>query len=178
MSTPQIAETLKFCAGKGWLRVYVLYVEDFPCSFLIGQLYNGTFYCQHAGYNPDFARFSVGSLLTAWALDDLAASGAQQLDLGEGGQEHNRRLGCQLCREGTVHVYSRTPRGFLVSMFFALTQVIRMGGRKTLAGLQLDWVLTIWRQFLISWRRYRRLSSEQPAHVSPPHSRRVPNRHS
>jgi hypothetical protein len=166
LSTPQIAESLRFCASKGWLRVYVLYVEDIPCSFLIGQLYNNTFYCQHAGYNPDFARFSVGSLLTAWALDDLATSGVQQVDLGEGGQEHNRRLGCQLCREGTVHVYSRTLRGFWASMFFSLTYIVRVGGRKTLAGLRLNWVLRIWQQFLISRWKCQRLSSEHPAQVS------------
>ena len=60
---------LAFCARQGWLRIYVMYVDQFPVAFLIGQHYKQTFYCQHAGYHPDFSRFSVGSLLTAWVLE-------------------------------------------------------------------------------------------------------------
>ena len=97
-------EKLAFCAPQGWLRIYVMYIDEFPVSFLIGQHYKQTFYCQHAGFRPDFSRFSVGSLLTAWVLESLAAAGVEQVDLGEGSsQEHNRRLGCRIYEEGTVH---------------------------------------------------------------------------
>jgi CelD/BcsL family acetyltransferase involved in cellulose biosynthesis len=63
-------------------------------------------------------QFSVGSLLTARVFEELAAAGVQRVDLGEGGQEHNRRLGCQMGDEGTVHVYSPTLRGVWLSLFF------------------------------------------------------------
>jgi CelD/BcsL family acetyltransferase involved in cellulose biosynthesis len=142
-----------FFARQGWLRIYILYVDDLPCAFLIGQLYNRTFYCQHAGYQPAFAHFSVGSLLTAWALEDIGAAGVEQVDLGEGGQEHNRRLGCQMCEEGTVHLYSSTLRGFWLNLFFASAQIVRVGGRRTLSGLRLNRVSKIWRESLIAgWK--------------------------
>ena len=98
-------DNLGVLCEQGWLRIYVMYVDQFPVAFLIGQHYKQTFYCQHAGYHPDFSRFSVGSLLTAWVLESLAADGVEQVDLGEGSQEHNRRLGCRIYEEGTVHVY-------------------------------------------------------------------------
>jgi CelD/BcsL family acetyltransferase involved in cellulose biosynthesis len=124
------SEKLAFCARQGWLRIYVMYVEESPVAFLIGQHYQQTFYCQHAGYRSDFRRYSVGSLLTAWAFESLAAAGVQQVDLGEGGQEHNRRLGCHVYEEGTVHLYSPTVRGLCVRLFFATTQAVRAGGRQ------------------------------------------------
>jgi len=128
LNTPCTRENLTFCAQQGWLRIYVMYVGDSPVAFLIGQHYHQTFYCQHAGYRPDFARYSVGSLLTSWALESLAAAGVADVDLGEGGQEHNRRLGCELRRDGTVHLYSSTLRGLCANVFFAATQAIRAGG--------------------------------------------------
>ena len=165
-NSAQIQTNLRFLARKGWLRIYVLYLEDRPCAFLIGQLFRNTFYCQYAGYHPDFARFSVGSLLTAWALESLAEAGVKQVDLGEGGQEHNRRLGCQKREEGTVHVYSPTLRGLWLNMFFAVTQTIRAGGRRTLVGLRLSWLVKIWERFLVSRSKSRNLPSVDKRHVN------------
>jgi hypothetical protein len=139
-------------ARKGWLRIFILYVDGQPCAYLLGQLYRATFHCQRAGYHPDFARFSVGSVLTAWAFENLAAAGAQLVDLGEGGEEHNRRLGCEKCDEGTVHIYAPTLRGFWLNLFFGATTLIRASGRKTRSRLRLNWMARICRQFLIARR--------------------------
>jgi len=152
--SPEAHEDFEFLAGKGWLRIYVLYVENIPRAFLTGLLHNQIFYCQHAGYDPNLARFSVGSLLTGSVVENLAAVGVQQVDLGEGGQEHNRRLGCKLQHEGTVHVYSPTWRGFSLNIFFASTQIVRAAGRKAREGLRLAWASRIWKELLMAdWRR-------------------------
>jgi hypothetical protein len=148
---------LAFCARQGWLRIYVMYVDQFPVAFLIGQHYKQTFYCQHAGYHPDFSRFSVGSLLTAWVLETLAAAGVEQVDLGEGSQEHNRRLGCRIYEEGTVHVYAPTLRGMYLNMLFAATQTIRTIGRGSITKLRLNKASKAWSRFLISRWKARKL---------------------
>jgi Acetyltransferase (GNAT) domain len=152
LNTREAAENLRFCASNGWLRVYVLYVGDLPCSFLVGQLYRDIFYCKYAGYDPDYGRFSVGAALTAWALEDLARVGARSIDLGEGGQEHNRRLGCRFVQQGTVHVYASTLRGLWARLFFDSSWLIRLGGRMVLTGLQLNWTLKLWQRLLIARR--------------------------
>jgi len=149
---------LEFCARRGWLRIYVMYIDASPCAFLIGQLYERTFYCQYAGYNHAFARFSVGSLLTEWALENLAAAGVEEVDLGEGGQEHNRRLGCRVREEGDVHVYFPTLRGLRANIFFAAAQIVRAAGRKTISELRLNRASKAWSQFLIArWRSRNRM---------------------
>jgi|SRR5208283_4151818 len=151
LNTEQTKNNLGFLASRGWLRVYVMYISRTPCAFLIGQTYKNTFYCQHAGYNPEFARFSVGSLLTSWALDNLLSAGVQQVDLGEGRQEHNRRLGCRIQEEGGVHVYPPTWRGLQLGLFFAAAQMVRSVGRWTVTELRLDRLSSTWSKFRI-WR--------------------------
>ena len=155
LNETQARERLTFCARQGWLRIYVMYVEDRPVAFLIGQHHQQTYYCQFTGYHPDFARYSVGSLLTAWVLENLAAAGVEQVDLGEGGQEHNRRLGCQVREEGTVHMYSLTLRGLCANLFFAAAQAVRTGGRSTREGLHLNGATGIWARFLLERRKVR-----------------------
>lgn len=159
--TAQSRDMFRFFAHQGWLRIYVLYVRDVPCAFLVGQLYQSVFYCQYVGYHPNFARYSVGSLLTARAFEDLAAAGVQRVDLGEGGQEHNRRLGCQLCEEGTVHVYSPTTRGQLMNLFFGTAQVVRAGGRRTRSLFGLNWMAKRWSEFLF----FRFRSNRPPSNL-------------
>ena len=159
----QTREAFRFAAKQGWLRIFVLYIKETPCAFLVGQLYNNTFHCQYAGFHPSFAQFSVGSLLTARAFENLAAAGVHRVDLGEGGQEHNRRLGCQMAEEGTVHVYSPTLRGLWLNVFFGTTQVVRRGGRRTRSALQLGHLGRLWRRYSLSrWR-----SIESPRRSGP-----------
>jgi GNAT acetyltransferase-like protein len=150
-------ETYQFFAEQGWLRIYVLYIKDVPCAFLAGQLYRNSFYCQFTGYRPEYGRYSVGAVLTAHAFEELAAAGVQRVDLGEGGQEHNRRMGCQMVEEGTVHIYSPTLRGVWLNLFFGTTQIVRQGGRRVRSTLRLDRLERAWRQYRVSRRlsRYR-----------------------
>jgi hypothetical protein len=155
-----IRETFQFLAKHGWLRIFVLYVADMPSAFLVGQLYNDSFYCQYAGYDPKYTRFSVGSLLSARSFNHLAAIGVQRIDLGEGGQEHNRRWGCETLEEGTVHVYSPTFRGICLNLFVGTAQIVRNGGRRTQSALKLRWVQKLWSHFLLSrWKSRTFLSS-------------------
>jgi len=160
---PQAQVNFQFFAQQGWLRIYILYIKESPCAYLVGQLYNHAFYCQHAGFNPNFTPYSVGSVLTARAFEDLAAMGVRQVDLGEGGQEHNRRLGCEKSEEGTVHIYSPTLRGVWLSLFFLSTRAIRKSGRRMQTTLHLHWLSRIWRQYLLSRWQSQHPSSELDA---------------
>ena len=164
--TARTRETFRFFARQGWLRIYVLYIKETPCAFLVGQLYNNNFHCQYAGYHPNYTRFSVGCLLTARAFEDLAAAGVHRVDLGEGGQEHNRRLGCHLSEEGTMHLYSPTLRGLCLNMFFGTTQVIRRSGRHAKSAFQLDRLGKLWRQYRLSRWQSRQPSSHSGTRAS------------
>jgi hypothetical protein len=148
LDAPRVPEDLTFCAQRGWLRIYLMYVEERPVAFFIGKQYKDMFYSQFAGYRPDFAGYSVGSLLTTWAFENLAATGVTGIDLGEGGQEHNRRWGCEIREIETVHLYSPTLRGQCLRMFFTVTETVRSRGRQTRDVLGLNRAARVWSRFL------------------------------
>jgi len=145
-------DSFRYFSEKGWLRIFVLYVEERPRAFLIGQIHGKTFHCEHAGYHADFRKYSVGSILTSWAFENLAAAGVERIDLGEGGQEHNRRLGCEKLDESTVHLYAPTIRGLALSLFFGTAETGRHLGSRARSRLHLEWVARVWRKSLVSRR--------------------------
>ncbi len=145
----QTVDSFRASAAKGWLRIFLLYVGEIPCAFLIGQLYGKRFYCEHAGYHRDFAKHSVGSVLTSMVLEHLASTAVEQVELGEGGQEHNRRLRCVETTEGTVLVCSPTIKGLKLNAFFAAAQASRTVGSWARKNLHLEWIGAAWREFLM-----------------------------
>lgn len=162
VDSAETRKMLRFFAQQGWLHIYVLYIGGVPCAYLVGQLYNGTFYCQHAGYQSKLAHLSVGAVLTARVLEKLAAAGVRAVDLGEGGQEHNRRLGCKRVEEGTVQMYAPTMRGALLSMFIGTAQMIRAGGSRTRSRFGLNRLSRKWGKYLVTrWKTSQR--EHQPA---------------
>lgn len=155
----QTRENFMFCAKQGWLRIYVLYVDEHPCAFLIGQLYKDKFQCQYAGYDLSFGRFSVGSLLTAWALESLAITGGRRVDLGEGNPEYNQRLGCKRSEDVRLDVCSPTLRGRWLNMFVATTKIARVAWHRLLTGLGPNRIAKIWRDFLVARLTPRRVDA-------------------
>jgi hypothetical protein len=147
LNKPWTREDLAFCAQRGWLRIYVMYVDRDPVAFLIGQQYRQTFYCQSTGYRPDFRQYSVGSLLTSWALKNLASAGVEQVDLGAGDQELHRRLGCDAHEESTMYLWAPTLRGLGLNLVFAASQALRIGGRNARDILRLNWPWKVWKDF-------------------------------
>jgi Protein involved in cellulose biosynthesis (CelD) len=55
-------------------------------------------------YDPDFSDYSVGSLMTVWAFERLAASGIRVLDLGDGVMEWKERMRTHLGETVLVEV--------------------------------------------------------------------------
>jgi hypothetical protein len=140
LNTPRTLKDFEFFAERGWIRVFVLYVDRVPCAFLIGQVYGNTFHCEHVGYDQSFAQYSVGSLLSAWAFESLAEVGVQRVDLGDGGQEHFRRMGGEVREEGTIQVYSHTAVGGWCRLFFAVTGGLRLVGHLVLSPQRREWI--------------------------------------
>jgi hypothetical protein len=166
LSLSQVLDKFKGLEGAGRIRTYLMYIEGKPVAFLIGQHFRQTFYCREAGYNFEFSRFSIGSLLTYWALENLFVAGVEQVDLGEGSQEHHRRLGCKVSEEGTVHLYAPSVRGLGASLFFGSTMAIRAVGRQAQSRLRLDQLAQVWSQRLIQRRKFQLQSTERDQSLS------------
>ena len=118
-NSPLLRRRLEFEAEKGWLRGYVLYIEDKPSAFWVGSLHQGTFYIDFVGYDSDYAKHSPGLYLGINVIEDLfgpqANSRASGLDFGAGEGEWKATLGDRSWHEATVHIFAPTLPGLCLN---------------------------------------------------------------
>ncbi|MHC4971667.1 MAG: GNAT family N-acetyltransferase [Planctomycetota bacterium] len=60
-------------AEQGWLRSYVLYVDDTPIAFQAGYLHRRIYYAHNTGYDPEWREAHAGRFLLAELIRDLLA---------------------------------------------------------------------------------------------------------
>jgi len=106
---------IRLAAEKGWLRLGVLYIDEVPAAAQIWIVANGTAAIYKLAYDDRFARYSVGSILTAelmkYAMDiDHVA----QVDYLSGDDEYKRDW-MQYRRErwGILAFNRRTANGLI-----------------------------------------------------------------
>ena len=66
--------------GRGWLRMYVLRLNDAPVAVMYGLFYNRQFYFYQHGFDDSYARHSVGLVLMALTIRAAIDEGAQMFD--------------------------------------------------------------------------------------------------
>ena len=70
-----LTRQLAYEAERGLLRCYILYCRDDPVAFMIGaQAAGAIYYYIDVGFDPDYAKWSVGSMLQLKVLRDLYSS--------------------------------------------------------------------------------------------------------
>jgi hypothetical protein len=146
---------LEFEAEKGWLRGYVLYIEDRPSAFWVGSLHQGTFYIDFVGYDSDHAKHSPGMYLGINVLEDLfgpdAAPHASGLDFGAGEGEWKASLGDRNWNEATVHIFAPTLRGLFLNALRSAPAMVNQTAKGLLKETRLlGYVKRKWRATRVS----------------------------
>lgn len=73
---------------RGWLRLYVLYLNERPAASLYGFVYNGRFYFYQSGFDPGYGKYSVGLVLMGLAIKSAAEEGVEEYDMLHGHEEY------------------------------------------------------------------------------------------
>ena len=81
---PFLRDAHAAAAALGAVDVNVLYVDGQPAAFMYNYASHGTVYGLRLGFDPAFARASVGLVLFGMAVRDSFARGDQLFDLGIG----------------------------------------------------------------------------------------------
>ncbi len=148
--TPMTRARWALALARGWLRVYVLYLDERPLAFWSGYLYREIFYIEHTGYDPQHADDRPGMILLLHIIEDLCGSGAARaIDFGLGDADYKRRLGTECWNEGEVYLYAPTARGFYLSAMRAFSSVAHHRTKYLLDRLGVgNWLKTRWRKAL------------------------------
>lgn len=126
-----LARQLAYEAERGLLRNYILYCRDDPVAFMIGAQEPGaTYYYIDVGFDPDYAKWSVGSMLQLKVLRDLFASPGTPVlfDFSTGEGQHKARFGNFSRPEANVMLLPKTMRMRATSMAYASTERLSTAG--------------------------------------------------
>jgi GNAT acetyltransferase-like protein len=96
---------------RGWLRVYVLYVDNQPRAFWVGTLYKNVFYSGFTGYDPGFKKYELGTLILIRVIEQLLLEGVEEIDYGLGDALYKRRFGDHSWNEASVRIFAPSFRG-------------------------------------------------------------------
>lgn len=89
--SPNFRDSAASLATANNLRAYVLFDRNRPVSYLYCPIEDGVVVYAYLGYDPDYARLSVGTVLQWLALEALFMEGKFRLfDFTEGQSEHKR----------------------------------------------------------------------------------------
>jgi CelD/BcsL family acetyltransferase involved in cellulose biosynthesis len=109
-------DRMALAAERGWLRGYILYLNDDPCSFWIGTLYKDIFYLDATGYDPAFKKYEIGTILLLRLLEDACSANAKEIDFGFGDAPYKQRFGSYCWDEATLYLFAPTLRGFALNI--------------------------------------------------------------
>jgi len=107
-------------AEHGWMRSFILYCRGAPVAFMLGSQHGDCYYYDDVGYDPDFARWSVGSVLQMYVLEALyeQSDPPKTFDFSTGYGEHKGRFGNRARSEANVLVFPATLQNrWLVSAY-------------------------------------------------------------
>ena len=99
-------ERLVLAARNNRFRAYLLYIDDIPGSYLLGPVYNKTFYGAYIGYDPRYRKYDIGQLVLVHAIESLSKEGIERFDFGFGTAFYKERFGDAIWRERSVALYA------------------------------------------------------------------------
>lgn len=96
-------------ACENRLRAYVLFDGAKPVSYLYCPADDGVLVYAYLGYDPDYMRFSVGTVLQWLALEQIFAEGGfRAFDFTEGESDHKRLFSTHQRRSANVYLIRRS----------------------------------------------------------------------
>jgi len=137
--TPALRAGLTATAKAGWLRSFILYCRDTPVAFMLGYQHGSCYYYDDVGYDPDYSKSSVGSVLQIEVLEYLYGRSDRPavFDFSTGYGEHKGRFGNAERQEQNLLVFPATVRNRLLIRAYRACEAVSHAGVAVLDRLGL-----------------------------------------
>ena len=106
---------LAFEAERGWLRAYLLYLRGRPVAFWVGRVYKNIFFSDTTGYDPEYRKYELGTVVFMRMVDELCREGVEAIDFGLGDAQYKQRFGDESWDEAVVRIFSPRLRGIALN---------------------------------------------------------------
>ncbi len=131
-------ELSRLALQRGWLRLFVLWSDGKPAAALYGFRYGRAFYFFQSGFDPGYARHSVGLVTMGLAIKGALEEGAEEYDLLHGDESY-KFLWARKAREITqVELYPPSVAGLLYREVSGLGRIGRRVARRVLPRVMAD----------------------------------------
>jgi CelD/BcsL family acetyltransferase involved in cellulose biosynthesis len=115
------SELISLARQHGWLRVWMLYIDDQPVSFWWGTVYAGTLSTGSPGYLPELAKDRVGYFTLRRMIEDACADPTiRVLDFGHGDADYKERFATEATMTADTTLFAPRPRAFAIRLLTGL----------------------------------------------------------
>src|SRR2546428_4084701 len=104
-------EVSQLALRRGWLRLFVLRLDGKPAAVLHGYRYGRTFYFYQSGFDPTFAKESVGLVTMGLTIRHAIEEGAAEYDLLRGAEPYKFLWARRVSELGRLELFAPGVRG-------------------------------------------------------------------
>jgi CelD/BcsL family acetyltransferase involved in cellulose biosynthesis len=123
-------EWSRLALERGWLRLFVLWLDGEPAASLYGFLYHGRFYFYQSGFDPRYSRQSVGMVTMGLTIRYAMEQGAEEYDMLHGGEPYKFHWANGTRELGSLELYPPYITGWLHQEAVGMSRAVRkMAGR-------------------------------------------------
>jgi len=128
----------RFGLERGWLRLFVLRLDGRPVAALHGYRYGATFSFYQAGFDPAFARHSVGLVTMGLAIKAAIEDGAGEYDLLHGAEPYKFQWANRSRDLGRIELFPSSAHGRLCRRVLTASRSARRAARRLLGDTMAD----------------------------------------
>jgi CelD/BcsL family acetyltransferase involved in cellulose biosynthesis len=126
-------ELSRLALQRGWLRLFLLRLDDQLAGALYGFMYNHRFYFYQQGFDARYARYSPGLVMTGLTIEAAIKEGAEEYDFLRGDEEFKFHWTADARELGRLELYPPGARGLLCSRAMGVRRVATSIGRRLLS---------------------------------------------
>jgi CelD/BcsL family acetyltransferase involved in cellulose biosynthesis len=138
-------EMTRRALARGWLRLFELRLDGRPAAALYGFRYRDTFSFYQSGFDPAFAKDSVGLAMMALAIRSAIEEGASEYDLLHGDEAYKFQWARETRELARLEAYPPSLRGLACRQAVDLGRAVRRVGRRLAPPALTDRLALGWR---------------------------------
>jgi CelD/BcsL family acetyltransferase involved in cellulose biosynthesis len=129
-------EVSALALAKGWLRLFVLSADGQPVSALYGFRYGDIFSFYQSGFDPGWAKQSVGMVTMGLAIESAFGEGCAEFDMLHGDEAYKFHWARQVHELSRIELFPPGPRGLITQGVCVLAKTARRAGKKLLVRIE------------------------------------------
>jgi CelD/BcsL family acetyltransferase involved in cellulose biosynthesis len=134
--TPELVrfhqEFSNIALDRGWLRLYVLRLDEKPVACLYGFLYRRVFYFYQSGFDAAYDKHSVGLITLGLAIKSAIEERAEEFDLLHGSEAYKSHWCCDSRELSRLEAYPPRVLGWACQSSVDLGRAARKVARRVL----------------------------------------------